>query len=48
MGLRNDWNTLVGQKFINGNGSVTGDVVVVQHPRVGKPISSVKMWLTGW
>ena len=32
--LRNHWNTLFGQKFVLGDGSVTGSVVVMQHPSV--------------
>ena len=31
-GLRNHWNTIFGQKFVHGDGSVTGSVVVWQHP----------------
>ena len=31
-GLRNRWNTVFGQKLVQGNGSVTGRVVVLQHP----------------
>jgi hypothetical protein len=30
--LRNHWDTLLGQKFVHGNGSVTGSVVVMRHP----------------
>ena len=33
-GLWNRWNTPVGQKFVHGDGSVTGRVVVMQHPSV--------------
>ena len=33
-GLRSHWNTLSGQKFVHGDVSVTGSVVVMQHPRV--------------
>ena len=33
-GLRSHWNTLLGQKFVHGDGSVTGNVVVMQHPSV--------------
>jgi len=34
MGLQNHWNTLFGQKFVHRDGSVTGSVVVMQHPNV--------------
>ena len=34
MGLRNHWNTLFGQKFVHGDGIVTGSVVVMHHPSV--------------
>ena len=33
-GLRNRWNTVFGQKLVQGNGSLTGRVVVLQHPSV--------------
>ena len=33
-GLQNHWNTLFGQKFVHGDGSVTGSLVVMQHPSV--------------
>ena len=33
-GLRNHWNTLLSRKFVHGDGSVTGSVVVMQHPSV--------------
>jgi len=36
MGLWNHWNTLFGQKFFLRDGSVTGSVVVMQHPSVRK------------
>jgi len=32
--LQNNWNTLFGQKFVHGDGSVTGSVIVMQHPSV--------------
>ena len=33
--LRNHWNTFFGQKFVHGDGSVTGSIVVMlQHPSV--------------
>ena len=33
-GLRNHWNTLFGQNFLHGDGSVTEGVVVMQRPSV--------------
>jgi len=33
-GLRNHWNTLFGQKFVQGDGSVTGSFVAMQLPGV--------------
>ena len=33
-GLWNHWNTPFGQKFVHGDGNVTGSVVVMQHPCV--------------
>ena len=33
-GLRNHWNTLFGKTFVQGDGSVTGSVVVMQYPSV--------------
>jgi len=33
-GLQNQLNTLFGQKFVHEDGSVTGSVVVMQHPSV--------------
>jgi len=32
--LRNHWNTLFGKKFVHGDGSVTGSVVMMQHTSV--------------
>jgi len=34
LGLRHHCNTLSGQKFVHGDGSVTGSIVVTQHPSV--------------
>jgi len=34
MGLRNHWNAFLVKKFFHGDGSVTGSVVVMQHPSV--------------
>ena len=34
-GLRNHWNILFGQGLFHGDGSVSGGVVVMQHPSVG-------------
>jgi len=34
MGSQNHCNTLFGQKFIHRDGSVTANVVVMQHPSV--------------
>jgi hypothetical protein len=47
-GLQNHWNTLFGQNFIHRDGSVTGSVVVMQHPSVCMPNSLVKMSWTVW
>jgi hypothetical protein len=47
--LQNHWNTLYGQNFIHGDGIVTGSVVMMQHPSVCLPNSSVKMlWMVWW
>jgi len=32
--LWNHWSTFFGQKFVHGDGSVTGSIVVMQHPKV--------------
>jgi hypothetical protein len=48
MGLQNHWNTFFGQNFVHGDGSVTGSVVMMQHPSVHLPSSLVKMSWTVW
>jgi hypothetical protein len=45
-GLQNQWNMLFGQQFIHRDGNVTGSIVIMQHPSVCMPISSVKMLWT--
>jgi hypothetical protein len=47
-GLWNYWITLFGWNVVHGNGSVTGSVVVMQHPSVRMPSTSVKMPWTVW
>jgi hypothetical protein len=42
-GLWKHWNTIFGQNFFHGDGSVTGMVVVMQHPSVRMPNSLIKM-----
>jgi len=34
LGLLNHWNTVFGQKFFHGDGSVIGSFVVMEHPSV--------------
>jgi hypothetical protein len=46
--LRNHWNNLFGQNVFHGDGSVTGSVVVMQHPSGRMTSSSEKMSLTVW
>ena len=41
-GLWNHWNNLFGQKYVHGDGIVTGSVVVMQYPSVTMiPISDL-------
>jgi hypothetical protein len=42
-GLQKHWNTIFGQIIVDGDGSVTRSVVVMQHRRVCMNSSSVKM-----
>jgi hypothetical protein len=47
-GLQIHWNSLFGQNFVHEDGSVTGSIVIMQHPSVHMSNSSVKMLWTVW